>query len=150
MRAGKNLDCKRCGLLCKSTVSALKCTDRILTQKPSWDSNQMPHKHKSRIFKSVHKLPCTYFWYRLQLKRVIITLVPSFSVCTYKACLHSHKKVSIHITMPVHLSVRMLSAYLPLDRLPWYLILGTFMKICQEFLNLVKIKQKYWALNMKT
>jgi hypothetical protein len=25
--AGKNLDGKKCGLLCKSTVSALKCTD---------------------------------------------------------------------------------------------------------------------------
>jgi len=36
------------------------------------------------------------------------------------------------------------------DRFLWYLILGMFTKICLETPNLVKMKQKYWALYMET
>jgi hypothetical protein len=42
------------------------------------------------------------------------------------------------------------SVWLPLNRFKWNLIVGTFMKICQEITNLVKIGEKYWVLHMKT
>jgi hypothetical protein len=41
------------------------------------------------------------------------------------------------------------SAQHPLDWFMWNLILGIFMKICQEIPNLVKIGQKYRAFYMK-
>ena len=36
------------------------------------------------------------------------------------------------------------------DGFLWYLILGTFAKICLEIPNLVKMGQKHWALYMET
>ena len=41
------------------------------------------------------------------------------------------------------------SALFPLHRFSWNLILGTFMKICWESPNVVKIRQKYWAIYIK-
>lgn len=143
-----NLDCKRCGLLCRSTVSALKCRD--------WE-----YWHKSPVEIQIKCLTNTSLGFLKVFVncRVLIfyivynskgSLLPWSPVSQCVLIRHFHTEVSIHFIMPVHLSVRKLSAYLPLDTLPWNLILGTFMKICQEFLNLVKIKQKYWAPNMKT
>jgi hypothetical protein len=41
-----------------------------------------------------------------------------------------------------------ISAQLPLNIFSWNLILGTCMKICQEKPDLVKIGQKYWAVDL--
>jgi hypothetical protein len=45
------------------------------------------------------------------------------------------------VRLPVCLSACIRTA--PTDRFPWNLILGTFMKICGENPNLVKIRQKW-------
>jgi hypothetical protein len=42
------------------------------------------------------------------------------------------------------------SAKLPLDGFSWNLMLRTFMKICQETINVVKIEQKHRSLYVKT
>jgi hypothetical protein len=57
-------------------------------------------------------------------------------------------KATINFIMSIHPSFHMYQ--FPLDRFRLYFTMGTSMKICWEIPNLVKIRQKYWSVYMKT
>jgi len=59
--------------------------------------------------------------------------------------INRHDRLSACLCICLQVSTR-----LRLDGFTWNLILRTFMKICRENPNFVKIGHKYWAIYTKT